>query len=101
MLINDESPHRLRGHIFNLFADQTINKQLKEIMKVGEINKNVTFHTGRHTFATIFLSKTKNLGALKQLLGHSSINETMIYAHILTEDIEKEMQVFNEYSQKQ
>lgn len=99
LLIKDESPDRLKGNVFNLLADQTINKHLKDIVKVCSIPKKVSFHASRHTFATIFLRETKNLGALKKLLGHSLISETMIYAHVLTEDIVEEMQVFNKFIQ--
>lgn len=95
-LINDESPNRLKGEIFDMWTDQTINRQLKDIVKVAKINKEITFHTARHTFATIFLRRTKNIVALGELLGHSDINTTMIYSHLLTEDLEKEMKCFDD-----
>lgn len=90
-LIQDEAPHRLYGQVFNCFAEQTMRKRIKEIVKVEKINKDLSLHTARHTFATMFLRKTKNMAALQKLLGHTKIEMTMIYAHILTEDIEEEM----------
>ncbi|MCD6347034.1 MAG: site-specific integrase [Bacteroidales bacterium] len=96
-LIKDESPNRLQGPIFNCFSEQKMREFLKDILKVAKIYKNANFHSGRHTFATIFLRRSKNLAALQRLLGHSNINQTMVYAHILTEDIETEMKVFDEF----
>lgn len=97
-LIKDESPLRLYGKIFNCLSEQKMREKIKEIVKVEKIYKDISLHTGRHTFATIFLRKTKNIAALQKLLGHSSITQTMIYAHVLTEDIEREMRrAFNEY----
>jgi integrase/recombinase XerD len=87
-----------RGLLFYPFADQYINRTLKDIFKDTSIEKHVTFHCARHTFATIFLRRTKNLTVLQKLLGHYSINETMIYAHIITEDIENEMKCFDSLS---
>lgn len=49
----------------------------------------------RERFKKIRLSKqTKNLAALQKLLGHSRISETMIYAHVLQDDINAEMEIF-------
>lgn len=94
-LINDESPHRLSGPVFRMYADQTMNRMLKSIAEQAGIAKNISFHSARHTFATYFLHKTKNILVLKELLGHSDIKETMIYAHMLSEDLVSEMDVFN------
>ena len=95
-LIKDAGKHRVAGKIFNCYSDQVTNRILKRAVKGSGINKDVSFHSGRHTFATNFLRKTKNLGALQQLLGHSNIRDTMIYAHVLQEDIDKEMDYFGE-----
>jgi len=97
-LIKDENT-REHGYIFKLLAEQTINRLLKEIISRDDINikKKITTHSGRHTFATIFLKKTKNIVALKELLGHSNIQTTMVYAHLLTDDLISEMKTFDEF----
>lgn len=97
-LIKDENQHRIYGLIFKTYADQVINRHLKTIAELCGINKELSFHSARHTFATLFLKKTKNIAALQKLLGHTNIRETMTYAHILTEDLQKEMKVFDEFS---
>ena len=97
MLIKDAAPNRLYGHIFTMEADQTINKKIKDICGHAGINKKITFHCGRHTFATIFLQEGGSVEVLQQLLGHTDINETMKYVHILPNRIEEQMNVFNRY----
>lgn len=47
------------------------------------IDKPITFHSGRHTFAVIMLELGVDLYTVQKLLGHSSMNTTMIYAKIL------------------
>jgi site-specific recombinase XerD len=73
------------------FADQHINDELKKIMKILKIQKNVTFHVARHTFATSFLRAGGNVEKLQLLLGHSDIKQTMIYAHIVQSDANSEI----------
>lgn len=91
-LIKDEAFFRLSGKVFNTFSEQHMRRTIKDLVKNKGIDKDVSLHTGRHTFATMFLRKTKNLAVLQKLLGHSKIEQTMVYAHILTEDIETEIQ---------
>jgi len=90
-LINDESEDPERVFLFHTLSEQRMNFRLKEISAASGIHKAITTHTGRHTFATVFLRRTKNIPALQKILGHSNIEQTMVYAHILTEDVEKEM----------
>jgi site-specific recombinase XerD len=73
------------------FADQHINDELKKIMAVLKIHKKVTFHVGRHTFATSFLRAGGQVEKLQLLLGHSDINQTMIYSHIVQADANAEI----------
>ena len=59
------------------------------------LNKHITFHTLRHSFATQFQRATGDINTLKTLMGHSSINTTAIYAHVSPDDaIKKQMEVF-------
>ena len=97
-LIKDIVGHRKQGVIFeNMPADQTMNRYLKEIAKMEgvKINKSLTHKTGRHTFATFFLDKTKDLNSLKDILGHSDIRETMIYAHVLEKSKQRSIECFD------
>ncbi|MFH0756916.1 MAG: site-specific integrase [Bacteroidota bacterium] len=91
-LIRDESPYRLYGKIFDTYSEQRMRIKIKEIVKLVGVERNISLHTARHTFATMFLRNSKNLAVLQKLLGHSQIEQTMIYTHVLTEDIENEME---------
>lgn len=94
-MIHDDSPFRVKGKVFDTYSEPRMRKYLKDIIVHAGIQKDINFHSARHTFATIFLSKTKNIAALQRILGHSNINQTMIYAHIVTDDLEREMKVFD------
>ena len=77
------------------FKDQHINDELKKIMAVLKIQKKVSFHVARHTFATSFLRAGGQVEKLQRLLGHSDIKQTMIYAHIVQADANAEIFLFD------
>ncbi|HUW07853.1 MAG TPA: site-specific integrase [Williamwhitmania sp.] len=85
MLIKKVAPHRVRGSVFETYSDQKTNEYLKDIADMCGIDKALSFHSARHTFATYFLSKTNDVATLQRLLGHASIADTMIYVHISEE----------------
>lgn len=65
--------------------DMTVNKGLiKWIMKAG-IHKEITFHSARHTFATMLLTSGIDLYTVSKMLGHSKIETTQIYAKIINQ----------------
>ena len=55
------------------------NKKLKEIFKYLDIEKNITFYTARHTFATTALRNNVNINIIKQSLGHKRLSTTENY----------------------
>lgn len=67
-------------------SDQYVNRLLKEAyVKVG-IEKHVTSHILRHSFAS-YLVKTTNVAVIQRLLGHANIRTTSVYLHIEQEDL--------------
>lgn len=52
------------------------------VMKAG-INKNVTFHVGRHTYATMMLTHNVDLFTVSKLLGHKQVKTTQLYAKVV------------------
>jgi len=64
-----------------------INKIVIQCCNEADINKQVTPHTLRHTFATNLLNKGMPLMGVKKLLGHASVTSTEIYTHISLKDI--------------
>jgi site-specific recombinase XerD len=96
-MITNIAGYRRKGLLFeSLPADQTMNRYLKEIARMTGIDKNISHKTGRHTFATYFLRKTKDIAALKEILGHSELRETLIYAHVLDESKQEGIACFND-----
>lgn len=89
---------RKKGPLFEVIqADQTMNRNLKDIANIAGIDKAITHKVGRHTFATIYLRHTKDLAALKELLGHSDMKETLVYAHVMDESKREGVQCFNSF----
>lgn len=74
-------------------ANQKMNAYLKEIAAVCDINKNLTTHIGRHTFATtITLANGVPIESISKMLSHTSIKTTQIYTKIQTEKLKEDMQ---------
>lgn len=65
------------------YSEPHINRELKVIAKTCGISKRVTFHVARHSFATNFLICGGRVEVLQKLLGHSKIEQTMEYVHIV------------------
>jgi integrase/recombinase XerD len=72
-----------------------INKNLKIIATKANIEKNVSFHVSRHTFATRFLRMGAKIELVSKALGHSAIKETQIYAKIIDQELDNAMDIFN------
>lgn len=90
---------RKKGPVFeHIASEQKMNQYLKEIAHIAEVDKSITHKVGRHTFATFFLKQTKDLTALKEIMGHSDIKETLVYAHVLDESKQEGMRCFNRFA---
>ena len=75
-------------------SNQKMNAYLKEIGALCGINKELTFHLARHTFATLTLSKGVSIESVSKMLGHTNIKTTQIYARITDAKISHDMNVF-------
>jgi site-specific recombinase XerD len=69
--------------IFKLPGSQAANLTLKRWAKRAGIEKNISFHVGRHTFATLTLTYGADLYTVSKLLGHTNIQTTQIYAEVI------------------
>ena len=76
-------------------ATAYINKNLKLIAQKVGIEKPLSFHISRHTWATRALRKGISIDKVSKIMGHAAIRETQIYAKIVNEELDKAMDVFN------
>jgi integrase len=70
---------------------EIINRKLKKIAKWANINKNFSINNSRHTFATRALLKGISIEVIQKILGHTEIDNTMIYTKIINTEIDNAM----------
>lgn len=69
------------GMILPIISNQKVNDYLKEIATICNINKNLTFHIARHSYATsVLIANGVPIETVSKILGHTNIRTTQIYA---------------------
>lgn len=85
------------NRLLPVLSNQKMNAYLKEIADVCGINKELTFHIARHTFATtVTLTNGVSIESVSKMLGHRSLRTTQHYAKILDEKVSDDMRVLRE-----
>jgi len=86
-----------KGVLLPMISNQHSNGYLKEIADLCGIQKVLTFHTARHTFATtVTLTNGVPIETVSKMLGHSSIRTTQIYSKVVDVKISEEMQTLKQ-----
>ena len=80
-----------KGVLLPIPCNQVMNRYLKEIAEICKINKHLTMHTARHTYATLCLSQGVSLKNVSKMLGHASVKMTERYARVLDSSILHDM----------
>lgn len=109
MIIDKYENHPLcinENRLTPILSNQKMNAYLKELADICEIDKELTFHIARHTFATtVTLSNGVPIETVSKMLGHTNLKTTQHYAKILDKKISEDMQVlkakFNANTQTQ
>ncbi|MEI8272511.1 MAG: site-specific integrase [Paludibacter sp.] len=65
--------------VFQKYAEPTVNSELGKLAAKVEINKHITFHSSRHTFATLLVIDETPIYTIQKFLGHKSVNTTERY----------------------
>jgi len=80
------------GTLFPVISNQKTNAYLKEIADLCNINKAITFHIARHTFATtVTLSNGVPIESVSKMLGHTTIRSTQVYAKVVEQKLSEDM----------
>lgn len=69
--------------VFRLPGRSSVSRTVKKWVQKAGIDKNVTFHTSRHSYATMALTAGTDLYTISKLLGHRSITTTTMYAAVV------------------
>jgi len=86
-----------KGLLLPVLTNQKMNGYLKEVADLCSINKNMSTHLARHTFATtITLGNGISLEAVSKMLGHTNLNTTKIYARMMDSRVSEEMKGLKE-----
>lgn len=80
-----------KGVLLPIPCNQVMNRYLKEIAEICKINKHLTMHTARHTYATLCLSQGVSLKNVSKMLGHANVKMTERYARVLDSSILRDM----------
>ncbi|MDO4692822.1 MAG: site-specific tyrosine recombinase [Porphyromonadaceae bacterium] len=106
--LSADRPTPKRGHedyVFLSRRGQAISRNMvfvfiKEAATLAGINKNISPHTFRHSFATALLEGGANLQAIQLMLGHEDIGTTEIYTHIDRSKLREQIQRYHPRNRK-
>jgi len=83
------------ANVFHLNELSSVEIHIRKWCKSAKIDKHVSFHTSRHTFATMLISLGEDLYVTSQLLGHKDIRMTQIYAKVINDKKVEAISKFN------
>ncbi len=75
------------GQNGGMYSQSSLQKVLKKHLRLAKINKEITLHGLRHSFATHLLEEGVSIAHIQKLLGHNNIKTTLIYTHIAKDSI--------------
>lgn len=96
-IIEKYKKDRICEKIFSVPGYSTVDINLKRIAEICGINKTLTYHQSRHTFASVVcLSQGVPIETVSRMLGHKDIHTTQIYATVSTQKISADMKQLSE-----
>jgi site-specific recombinase XerD len=89
-----DDPETRDGNLLPVLSNQKMNAYLKEVADLCGIQKNLTFHMARHTFATtVALENGVSISTVQKILGHKDSRSTQHYARVTRKKVGDEMKV--------
>lgn len=79
------------NHFFRLKSNSSVNKDLKKIRIMAKIDKHFSFHSARHTNATLLIYNGVQITTVQKLLGHQSVKTTQGYSEIFSGTIVRDL----------
>ena len=93
VMYSDAFYGKKKNLVLPVYSNQKCNKYLKKIVARCKIEKNISFHVARHTFATtVTLANGVPIETVSKLLGHKKLSTTQIYARVIEQKISFDMQ---------
>ena len=86
---------QFNGTCFPKISNEEMNRQLKKITEMASINKKITCHNARHTFACISLDNNIPIETIARVMGHSKTAQTSLYAKVSSQKIEIDYKKLN------
>ena len=86
------------GKVFKWFAEPTFNKALRKYAKLIGIDKHITYHSSRHTFATLLVIDNVDIYKISKYLGHKSVDMTQRYLKYnlsIAKELAKDIETFS------
>ena len=68
---------------FCLKSNSNVNKELATIARLAGLSQKISFHTARHTNATLLIYNGVNITTVQKLLGHKSVKTTQLYSNVM------------------
>ncbi|MBI1768827.1 MAG: site-specific integrase [Bacteroidetes bacterium] len=91
-----DDARKVFNYVLPRYSNQKINVYLKTISELTGINKDLTHHVARHTCATYLLNSGVPIEVVQNILGHSDLKTTKIYAKMLNSTVKEQMKKVNE-----
>lgn len=80
-------------YVLPIISNQQYNLRLKIVADYAGLDRNLTVHMSRHTFATMCLNNGVKMENVSKMLGHTNVRTTQQYAKVLNAEVEKDFEM--------
>lgn len=84
---------RKYDYVLPIISNQQYNLRLKIVADYAGLDRNLTVHMSRHTFATMCLNNGVKMENVSKMLGHTNVRTTQQYAKVLNAEVEKDFEM--------